>query len=69
MMMRELTARKRKRRLISCGRQGNTILYIARESSLIGIIALSDTLRDESTLCLECFRELGVETDGNADRG
>ena len=42
-------------------RQGNTILYIARESSLIGIIALSDTLRDESTLCLECFRELGVE--------
>ena len=40
--------------------QGNTILYIARENSLIGIIALSDTLRDESALCLECFRKLGV---------
>ncbi len=41
--------------------QGNTILYVARESTLIGVIALSDTIRDESALCLRCFRELGVK--------
>ncbi len=40
---------------------GNTILYIAKDDKLIGIIALSDTLREESELCLECFRALGVK--------
>ena len=40
---------------------GNTILYVARDDKLIGIIALSDTLREESELCLDCFRALGVK--------
>ncbi len=40
---------------------GNTILYVASDDKLIGIIALSDTLREESELCLRFFRELGVE--------
>lgn len=41
--------------------EGNTILYVARDDKLIGIIALSDTLREESVLCLNCFRALGVK--------
>ena len=41
--------------------EGNTILYIAQEDKLIGIIALSDTLRSEAYDCIRCFRELGIK--------
>ncbi len=45
----------------SLRQEGNTILYVAQEDKLIGIIALSDTLRDEAHACIECFKQLGIK--------
>lgn len=40
--------------------QGKTMLYLALEGRLIGLIALRDTLRDEAATTLRQLKELGV---------
>jgi Cd2+/Zn2+-exporting ATPase/Cu+-exporting ATPase len=40
--------------------QGKTLLWIARDGALIGLIAVADTLREEVPAALTALRELGV---------
>jgi heavy metal translocating P-type ATPase len=40
--------------------QGKTVLYVAREGRLVGLIALRDVLRDEAAATLEALRSQGV---------
>ncbi|NMC78188.1 MAG: cadmium-translocating P-type ATPase [Chloroflexi bacterium] len=41
--------------------QGKTLLFVAREGRLIGILAVADTLRPEVPQALQAVRDLGVQ--------
>ncbi len=41
--------------------QGKTLLFVAREGTLIGILAVADTLRPEVPQALQAVRDLGVQ--------
>ena len=41
--------------------QGNTLVYVAKEKQLLGIIAIADTIRDTSKEAVAMFKKLGVE--------
>ncbi|HEX2948588.1 MAG TPA: heavy metal translocating P-type ATPase, partial [Armatimonadota bacterium] len=42
--------------------QGKTIIFVASETTLVGLIALADTIRPESYAAIEALQEMGVET-------
>ncbi|MCU6709018.1 heavy metal translocating P-type ATPase [Paenibacillus sp. J5C_2022] len=43
------------------GQEGKTVIVIAREVTVIGIIALQDTIRAEATGTIAALRELGIK--------
>jgi len=51
--------------------QGKTVIWVARDASLLGIIAIADALRPESKPAIEALRKMGVKTlllSGDAER-
>jgi Cu+-exporting ATPase len=42
--------------------QGKTVIWIARDKALLGIMAIADSLRPESGPAVEALRAMGVET-------
>lgn len=42
--------------------QGKTVVYVAEKSKVIGLIALSDIIRDESKEAIKLLKELGIKT-------
>ena len=51
--------------------QGKTVIWVARDTALLGIIAIADPLRPESALAVSELKEMGVRTlllSGDAPR-
>lgn len=51
--------------------QGKTVIWVACDSSLLGIMAIADSLRPESKPAIEALRKMGVKTlllSGDAER-
>jgi Cu+-exporting ATPase len=51
--------------------QGKTVIWVARDASLLGVIAIADALRPESKPAIEALRKMGVKTlllSGDAER-
>lgn len=42
--------------------QGKTVIYVADKSQVIGLISLSDVIREESKEAIKLLRELGIKT-------
>lgn len=42
--------------------QGKTVVYVADKSQVIGLIALSDVIREESKEAIKLLKELGIKT-------
>jgi Cu2+-exporting ATPase len=51
-------------------KKGKTIIYVLREDSLIGVLALADVIRDESREAIKKLKDMGVDVamiTGDAD--
>src|SRR5699024_2544984 len=42
--------------------KGNTVIYVAEDENVIGVIALMDTPREEAKATINYFQKLGIHT-------
>ena len=51
-----------KNKLEELKEQGKTVVFVALENKVLGLIAMSDTIKDDSALAISKLKEMGIKT-------